>query len=889
MLGLGNTISKASASVLQYVKDNLKLYLDFKSNRSDTLAFPSEGSTSFDGNDYISLSALSPSGTWSIAFWFKASVEDNGAVYTNVDGTSNYISIGMWDGHIQMNCADTGGVDRRTTGTYNDNKWHHAVLIKKDTSTCSAIYIDGVLVGQDTSNTWAGTNSRDEHVIGRAQYGGEYYWNGSLSNLAIWNRELEPEEIQSVMNKSYSQLGSVEKTSLVSWWALDSTEIVYGSELWDADASSFDSGTYSWVKYNSNNGMDNDSGVLKISRPISNADAKGAYVWLKNASDLSDNLIVGATYKFTFDAKVNSGSSVEVNIGGPAVGVAVTETSFTSKSITFIATNSTINYVTMIGMDVGEIIWLDNFSLKPQVTTDSKNNNDGIIAGATTTTSVYGGNAPILPRAIDIAESFAEQIGNGSALFNGSSDYVDLGNDSIFSFASTKPFSISAWVYYDTTATKTIIGKGSSSGSDYEWRLFTNGSSHLNFALYNPTASAFIGRKYSSAITTGSWHHISATYDGGTACSGIEIYLNGIAVSNADYSTGSFSGMTNNNADVIIGEYTNYFDGKLSQIGVWLGVLSQEKIQSVMESTSYAKIPADVKSTLSSELVTTISAGTNWSYDSSAETLTASGATATSYTNVLSGVSEGDLVKLSFDVTGHTGGSVYISCGGGDQNTSDFTNGSHAIYLVSGSGSQKIAFDGGTAYTAVLSNISVKEVTNDLVAYYPLDADSSANGVTNDVTTGETLGSNTFVSLDNFASNNDGQVSVANNEVTLTIPTGDNVGMNIGNLAGFGISSSLGYADGDLAKISFEAKVVTNASGFGNTLKFKDNQGNVITNTDITLTTEYQTFTNYYVLTTVSGYRIPMWYRNASRTGEDVQKFKNFSIQKVTSNTGVLK
>ena len=35
------------------LKDNLKLYLDFKSKKSDTLKFPSEGSTSFDGNDDV--------------------------------------------------------------------------------------------------------------------------------------------------------------------------------------------------------------------------------------------------------------------------------------------------------------------------------------------------------------------------------------------------------------------------------------------------------------------------------------------------------------------------------------------------------------------------------------------------------------------------------------------------------------------------------------------------------------------------------------------------------------------------------------------------------------------------------------------------------------------
>ena len=48
MLGLLSNLSAASASMRKYVKDNLKLYLDFKSTRSDTLKFPCEGSTDFE-------------------------------------------------------------------------------------------------------------------------------------------------------------------------------------------------------------------------------------------------------------------------------------------------------------------------------------------------------------------------------------------------------------------------------------------------------------------------------------------------------------------------------------------------------------------------------------------------------------------------------------------------------------------------------------------------------------------------------------------------------------------------------------------------------------------------------------------------------------------------
>jgi len=39
-----------------------------------------------------------------------------------------------------------------------------------------------------------------------------------------------------------------------------------------------------------------------------------------------------------------------------------------------------------------------------------------------------------------------------------------------------------------------------------------------------------------------------------------------------------------------------------------------------------------------------------------------------------------------------------------------------------------------------IDEVSIKEIFNDIVAYYPLDGSSSANGVTQDVTTGEVLG-----------------------------------------------------------------------------------------------------------------------------------------------------
>ena len=43
-----------------------------------------------------------------------------------------------------------------------------------------------------------------------------------MSQVGIWRGALTQEKIQSIMEKTYSELTSSEKTNLVSWWGLDS-------------------------------------------------------------------------------------------------------------------------------------------------------------------------------------------------------------------------------------------------------------------------------------------------------------------------------------------------------------------------------------------------------------------------------------------------------------------------------------------------------------------------------------------------------------------------------------------------------------------------------------------------------------------------------------------
>ena len=182
-------------------------------------------------------------------------------------------------------------------------------------------------------------------------------------------------------------------------------------------------------------------------------------------------------------------------------------------------------------------------------------------------------------------------------------------------------------------------------------------------------------------------------------------------------------------------------------------------------------------------------------------------------------------------------------------------------------------------------------VQDNLVAWYPMiegNPDSPQSIVYDH--SEKKLGSDTFGGLNKFQPKVVDReiISVSGDELTLTIPSANDAGMHTGNLANLGLSTSLGYAVGDLVKLQFEAKIVTNGSGYGETVRWYDSNGYVFPATNISLTSEYQTFTFINEITNLS-YSIPSFLRMGNRTGTDVYNLKNFSVQKITSNTGVLK
>ena len=186
---------------------------EFSSNQ---LTFPANGSGEFNGtSDYIQLNEPFSYTNHTIAAW----------VYANNTGSSKEIFNAMdtFDDGIRLFSRSAEelkysvNTNDLTSSTSYVNEWVYAVGTYDGTT--QKLYINGSL---DQSGTTSQTiNTSTDAVIGALNYSISNYFNGNLANVAIWNRALSSDEINSVMWKSYDGLTPSETSGLQAWYSLD--------------------------------------------------------------------------------------------------------------------------------------------------------------------------------------------------------------------------------------------------------------------------------------------------------------------------------------------------------------------------------------------------------------------------------------------------------------------------------------------------------------------------------------------------------------------------------------------------------------------------------------------------------------------------------------------
>jgi len=188
---------------------------------------------------------------------------------------------------------------------------------------------------------------------------------------------------------------------------------------------------------------------------------------------------------------------------------------------------------------------------------------------------------------------------NGSLDFDGSADYMEIADHDDFTPAGT-PFSFSIWINPHEATDLPIVSKGVE-GADGEWRLYTDGSDKLFIRQFDESIDKYIGRTYSAAaLPENQWLHIVFTSDGGTSCSGINLYVDGVNVDDADDESATFAAVENLTGNVWIGyDGTNYADGLIDNVMFFSVEFSADEVKRLYNNNNGTEILAEIDSVIS--------------------------------------------------------------------------------------------------------------------------------------------------------------------------------------------------------------------------------------------------------------------------------------------------
>ncbi|MFD0673020.1 LamG-like jellyroll fold domain-containing protein [Cohnella sp. M.A.Huq-80] len=218
-------------------------------------------------NGYVSMPSGIASGSASvtIAAWVKANSLSNWTrIFDIGSSTTNYMFLSPQPGAAGLRFAITNngnGSEQQISSTtaFPTGVWKHvAVTISGSTGR---LYVDGVQVATNTSMTLnpSSLGTTTNNWIGRSQFSGDAYFNGSVDDFRIYSRALSASEISALMGGGTTPTDiasqATASTSFVSSWeslaglndgytptsSNDRGHPVYGN--WD------NPGTTQWVQY----------------------------------------------------------------------------------------------------------------------------------------------------------------------------------------------------------------------------------------------------------------------------------------------------------------------------------------------------------------------------------------------------------------------------------------------------------------------------------------------------------------------------------------------------------------------------------------------------------------------------------------------------------------
>ena len=186
-----------------------------------------------------------------------------------------------------------------------------------------------------------------------------------------------------------------------------------------------------------------------------------------------------------------------------------------------------------------------------------------------------------------------------SITFNGTSQYLNIGDVSSARFERTDTFTLSVWFKTTTIGgpMQLISKREQQTGSPYYYRgygivLVDNLTpDEFRIDLCNNTSPVNnIGISYQTSdgiFTDGNWHHLAMTYDGSSQASGVQFYLDG-AVQTGVVTENNLTGTIQTSSPLLFGargdpsvNVAKYWNGGLDEGSIWNKNLSQAEITEI--------------------------------------------------------------------------------------------------------------------------------------------------------------------------------------------------------------------------------------------------------------------------------------------------------------------
>ncbi len=146
----------------------------------------------------------------SYSFWLKYPVNPTN-YYTTILNSDNFCGcdyfaiLGDHPTYIQNNQVGMlydGKSGLSSTTHFNDNKWHHCVLIDNYSKSKSILYVDGKFNNIDSSNNFSKFNQLVSFAIGNTPVGNaQSAFQGSLDDIRLYNRILDSVDVQTLYHE----------------------------------------------------------------------------------------------------------------------------------------------------------------------------------------------------------------------------------------------------------------------------------------------------------------------------------------------------------------------------------------------------------------------------------------------------------------------------------------------------------------------------------------------------------------------------------------------------------------------------------------------------------------------------------------------------------------